>query len=134
MLRDMIISSARSYLGTPFQHQGRTRYGLDCVGLLIRVAHDLKLSTFDVSHYGRVPSGRMMQRVLGDVCDPVALNELQSGDIIHMAFDTQPQHLAIITPYGMVHADNQRGVIEHRIDDKWFNRVRGCYAFPGVDA
>ena len=59
-----IVDQARGYLGTPFLHQGRTRHGLDCVGLVIRVAHDLGLSDYDIDHYARAPSGRMMARVL----------------------------------------------------------------------
>ncbi len=32
--------AARKYLGTPFRHQGRTIYGMDCLGLVLTSLKD----------------------------------------------------------------------------------------------
>lgn len=127
-----IVQSARSYLGVPYRHQGRNRLGLDCIGLILMVAHDLHLSDFDITGYGRVPSGRMMARLLGQHCRPVAVKDINSGDVVHITFERQPQHVAIITDAGMIHADNIRGVVEHSLNNRWRKKIRGAYRLPGV--
>jgi hypothetical protein len=46
--RQVIVETARSYKGVPYQDQGRTREeGLDCVGELIVVAHDIGYTDFE---------------------------------------------------------------------------------------
>ena len=128
-----VVSHARSFVGVPYLHQGRTRHGLDCVGLVVRVVNDLGISDFDASHYGRVPSGRMMVRVLQDYCDTVKPADLRPGDLVHIAYDKHPQHLAILTDHGMVHADSTHGVVEHTFSDGFRAKMRGCYRFRGVN-
>ena len=134
MLRNSIVTAARSYVGTPFLHQGRTAKGLDCVGLCIRVAHDLKLTQFDIDGYSRVPSGRMMQRILAEQCERIDIQDILPGDILHMAFEDEPQHLAIVTDKGIIHANGNRGVVEHWLDAEWHYRIRGAYRLPGVES
>ena len=130
--RKQVIDTARQYLGTPYVHQGRTARGLDCIGLVIRVGHDLALSDFDIDGYSRVPSGRMMVRLVAEVCESIRPPQALPGDMIHLAFERQPQHLALLTDKGMIHADSQRGVVEHALDAAWRGRIRGWYRLPGV--
>ena len=33
--------AARAYIGVPWQHHGRSRHGLDCVGLLFLASRDI---------------------------------------------------------------------------------------------
>jgi len=52
-----VVESAQSWLGTKFKHQGRGPEGMDCCGLVIRVANDLGLSDYDVKAYTRMGTG-----------------------------------------------------------------------------
>ena len=69
--RGEVLAEARSWLGVPYLHQGRSRLGVDCVGLLIMVARGIGISDYDVSGYPRVPSSdflraeceRLMRRI-----------------------------------------------------------------------
>jgi len=131
--RSDIIGAARAYLGVPYLHQGRTRQGLDCVGLLLCVAHDLGITDYEIDHYSRVPSGRMMQRLLAKHVTRVPLSDLHTADILHIAFQQQPQHLAFVTDKGMIHADSRHGVVEHHLVDPWRSRIRAAYRVPGVE-
>ena len=133
-LREQIIQTARGYLGVKYMHQGRSRNGVDCIGLVLLVAHDLNLTDFDIDHYSRVPSGMMMQRKLREHCARLAISEIQPGDVLHIAYGSQPQHLALVTDQGMIHADNIRGVVEHGLTKYWLGKVRGAYRLPGVEA
>jgi len=126
-----IVTAARSFVGVPYRHQGRTKNGLDCVGLLIVIAHGLGISDFDVSGYARNPSGNMMRRVLRHHTIQIDLSEINHGDILHMAFGKQPQHIAIVSndfPIRIIHADAVVGsVVEHGLDAEWRSKVRGAY-------
>lgn len=129
-----ILKQARTYLGVPFLHQGRTVHGLDCIGLAVRVAQDLGLTEADADGYSRVPSGRMMERRLRAECTQIPIEDAMPGDLYHMAFGDQPQHIALVTDHGIIHADNLRGVVEHWLDEQWRARIRGAYQMPGVES
>lgn len=127
-----VVNTARSYLGVRFHHQGRTRAGLDCAGLVVRVAHDLGLSTFDHSDYGPTPLGNMMRGVMDRETNPVAV--WQPGDILMMSFVAEPQHLAIVTDHGVIHALlANRKVVEHRLDAVWASRIVCAYSYKGIE-
>jgi cell wall-associated NlpC family hydrolase len=132
--RDEFVSLARDWVGVPYRHQGRSRTGVDCIGLAICVAHELRISDFDIDGYGRVPSGRMMARMMRDMLDPVSLADAAPGDLLHMAFSGQPQHIAIMSsadPDRIIHADANIGrVVEHGLDAVWRSRIRGVYRVP----
>lgn len=134
--RAQVIDAARSYLNVRFHHQGRTRAGLDCVGLVIRVAHDLGLTTFDVSGYGRYPQADLLRRHLAEQCTPVDV--VQPGDVVLMRFETDPQHVALVGDYrygglSLIHAfAPSRKVVEHQCDSLWRGRLLGAYSLPGV--
>ena len=45
--RTDIVAAARGWLGVPWRHQGRSRAGVDCVGLVVVVCRSLGLSDHD---------------------------------------------------------------------------------------
>ncbi|WBQ10873.1 hypothetical protein L2D01_03620 [Hyphomonadaceae bacterium ML37] len=48
-----IIAEARGWLGVPWGHQGSTRCGVDCVGLVVCLADVLDQSAHDSISYPR---------------------------------------------------------------------------------
>jgi len=127
-----IVACARGYLGVPWLHQGRTRLGLDCAGLIIIVAHELALSDFDVNGYGVEPQGHVMRSLLETHAERVS--EPKLGDILLLRFTRLPQHLAIVTDYGMIHTHRAVGrVVEHAFDRTWAARMVDAFAFPKVE-
>lgn len=130
--RQQIVDEARSYLGCRWHHQGRSRAGVDCIGLVIRVAHALGLSTFDIADYSRQPDPTMMRGLLALHMEPVASPQI--GDVLLMKFEREPQHVAIVTDQGIIHAYAQaRRVVEHRLDSLWKSRIVGAYQFKGIE-
>lgn len=134
--KDDIVRVARTYIGTPFHHQGRLKgVGIDCAGLVVGVARELGLSDFDYTEYGHLPHAGLLERLIAANMDRVA--EWEAGDVLLMSFDADPQHLAIVTPLasgpGIVHAYAQvRRCVEHGLDTVWLGRIRGVFRFRGV--
>lgn len=132
---ESIARSARGWIGTPYLHQGRTRNGIDCIGLLLVVAHELGISDYESTEYSRNPSGRRMARLLGDNLSRIPFPEARVGDVLHLATPFEPQHVAILTrddPRYVIHADSNAGrVVEVRLDARFLRLIRGAYRVPG---
>lgn len=138
-LREAIVASARSYLDTPFEHQGRLKgVGIDCAGLVIGVARELGLEHRDVDGYGRIPSGGELVRELERQLERVPLSSVVLGDVLVLRIQHDPQHLAIVSgtdPLAMVHACQSRGLgrcVEHALDERWQRRIVDAFRFRGV--
>jgi cell wall-associated NlpC family hydrolase len=138
-----IVRTARRYLGVPFLHQGRTRAGADCVGLLVLVARDMRLRHRDLLTYGRNPNPRQLLEALSTSCEriddptrPLSPHEVwacsRPGDIVVFWFSGPgaPQHVAIRTERGMLHTwANVRRVVEHGLTDHWRERVHSVWRY-----
>lgn len=133
-VKRQIIRTARHYVGVPFKHQGRTGDGLDCIGLIIRVAHDLGLSTADFKAYTREPNARVFFDNLAHHLTRKP-GEPEPGDVIAFALPKYPCHVAIYTDLGtIIHALSKRGsVVEHTLSEDWRRRIRSVWEMPGVE-
>lgn len=136
MLRSQITTAARSWLRTPYLHQGRViGAGVDCIGLIIGVARDLGVSDFDTLSYGRLPSGAALRQGLVDHAMP-ASDLWLPGQIVLLRFDTEPAHVGILGDYAgtalsLIHAYSHTGcVTEHRLAAVWRARVVERFEFP----
>lgn len=132
-----IVTEARSYMGTRWLHQGRTRAGIDCIGLVIEVAKTVKGWDFDITNYPRQATDETMLTLCCQHFDTVPRAELQPGDVLVMRFDNQ-RHAAIVGDYpapgelSMIHAyATSRAVVEQRLDSTWARRIIGAFRFPG---
>lgn len=133
MATNKIVKKAREYIGTPFQHQGRLKgVGVDCVGLVVCVAKELKLSDYDFLEYSRIPTGNMLEALLVTHLDKIPKSEARSGDIYLLRIDKEPQHLAIVSDKGIIHAySGSGGVVEHSVNEKWHKRIIAAFRFRG---
>lgn len=130
-----IMATARSWRGVPFRHQGRSRNGVDCAGVVRAVGLQHGEVIEDVNGYARQPDGSM-RAACDRYLDPVPAPVL--GGVLLMRFVSQPQHLAIVVDYGegglgIVHALEKSGqVVEHQLDRLWRSRIVQCYRFRGM--
>lgn len=126
----MIVAAARACLGTPFLHQGRRPgLGLDCAGLVVHALRGAGRDVPDVAGYSRLPHGGLLRQA----CDSAGLvrvaRDPRPGDVLLMRFGREPQHLAIATDCGMIHAYERAGrVVEHRISPVWAARIVAVYS------
>ena len=119
------IAAARSYVGAPFHHQGRTRHGVDCIGLVVCAARDAGLALVDRTDYPRDPNGLLPVELARQFA---AVESAQAGDILLMRFRGEPQHVAILADATLIHGYASIGrVVEHGLDAKWRRRIVAAY-------
>ena len=127
-----VIDEARTWLGVPFAHQGRTRRGVDCVGLPIVVGQGLGLvpARFEVANYGRLPSADLMRRLM-EHCTRIAAPV--PGSLVAIAWTKSAAHVAICTGDTLIHSYESVGrVIEHGYRGRWVRLTHSAWALPGV--
>jgi hypothetical protein len=137
-----IIVQARTWLGTPFHHQGRVKHvGVDCIGLIVCVIDELGLSdkngqclsNYDATGYSRTPDGFTLKNKLDTHLQPVPIEEIAPGDILLFRFHKNPQHVAFVTDrndgdFSILHCySTSNYVVEHRLDDKWKKLIVAAY-------
>ncbi len=136
-LRQQIVNQARSYLDTPFLHLGRTKKGLDCVGLIVRVAKDLNLSEYDLKKYSRLPDLPLFMKSWRSCSDLTrkSLKKRLPGDIIIVALPYYPCHVGFLSEKNtIIHALSSRNkVCEHRISNEWLLKFRECFSFNQIE-
>ena len=112
----VLVDAARSLIGTPFRHHGRTRLGVDCVGLVVlarRLAFGI--SEDDCSYTTR-PTSRQVMEKLSAHGTRVPIRSVTPGDVAVLRFGPFSSHLGIVTPTGVVHSIPGPGVVEHSRD------------------
>lgn len=120
--------AAKKYLDVKFHHQGRSLAGVDCLGLIYLSAADLGVDLEDEKGYARTPDGNRLQSECDRQLTRINIDDAVNGDIYLMRFKRDPQHLAIKTSAGIIHAFKNAGkVVEHTLDDKWRARIKRAY-------
>lgn len=137
-LAENIVTEARSWKGTKFQHQGRVKgLGVDCAGFIGEVAHNVGLVQVDIPHdYKPQEDGTAMMGLLSQHLDFVATEDVQPGDVLALCDEALrqpdiPRHLAFVTEVKagtifLIHA-SQHGVREHRTNEHWRKRIHSVW-------
>lgn len=124
-----VVREARSWIKTPFVHQGRVKgRAVDCAGLVVGVSRAFGWPVDDLYGYARTPHADTLRQQLEAQAVPVSAAE--PGDIYLMRFEREPQHLGIASDIGVIHAFSSVGmVVEHALDCKWQRRIVAVYRF-----
>ena len=117
---DIVISRARSYVGTPYKYGGTTTLGMDCSGLLMRSFESIDMY---------IPRTSKEQSKLGK---KVTFGELKEGDLVF--FKTLKRkgkvtHTGLVTDARkkdkimFIHASSSRGVIEANLLSEYYQKA-----------
>ncbi|HWT21692.1 MAG TPA: NlpC/P60 family protein [Variovorax sp.] len=137
-----VVAEARSWMAVKWRHQGRSREGVDCAGLVIKVAHELGLTEFDTADYSRQATDETMLELCREHLVEIVHAAAEPGDVAVMRFGAN-RHIGFFGdyPHGgltLIHAYSSppRRVVEHRFNDDWLrmNRAQliGIFRFPGI--
>lgn len=137
-----VVCCARTWVGTPYQHQARLRgVGVDCAGLVIGVARELGLIApdWDVTGYSAQPDGSSLIGWCGSAMAEVKREDMQPGDVVVVAFDRAPGHMGFVADYlhgglSIIHALNgsSQRVVETRLEFTRAMRFIRAYKLPGI--
>ena len=145
MDNNIIVKSAREWIGTKFVHKGRVKKnksnngGCDCIGLIIGVANELNikyngktLENYDES-YNKVHDYNQLKNGLNKVFKKSC--SIENGTIILFQMNRRLQHVAISVKnnnnyYNIIHADAKAGrVVETGLDNKMKLKIIEYYKF-----
>lgn len=132
-VRDRIVDAARGWIGTPFSHCGRSRHGIDCVGLIVVAYREAGLQIRDRTNYGWIGRPDELRTAVCEAFSRIDVDNADAGDIFTMRIGDLEQHVAIYTGAGtIIHvyasANGMRGAVtEHAITVPWHNRITGCW-------
>lgn len=117
-----------------WKHQGRSRSGIDCLGLIVVTAHKLGISDVDEKTYSPRPDGVSLVRRFNEEMDEIPLTEMDAGDVVMFADSKYPCHVAFVSrKHGqlyIIHAHaTRRQVLEERYGWEWPEKARKAYRF-----
>jgi len=133
--RTQIVDEARSYIGTRFIHRGRTRQGVDCVGLLYLVFNKYVGLPSDYQNYEQQPKTAFVYRTIREYADRITQEEAGPGDVALMHFAGYSTHFGILSDKGIIHADRMAGCVKEQALDilKGRGRIVAYYRIKGVE-
>ena len=136
-----IVAAARSWIGTPYRHQGRGRAGLDCVGLLVEVANDMRHPVDAPTAYSNQPQGWQLTKPCDDqLWKPKRQDKLIPGDLAVFTgwSPSEPQHFAFVGEgargISIIHSFSKFDrVLEQPWNKFWTKNYWCLYNLPGTE-
>lgn len=136
--RATVVDEARSWIGTRWVHQGRSRDGIDCAGLIVMVCRALTISDYDaVSGYPRDPDGSFMQHFFALGGKRIPILTALPGDIMLFRDSIFACHCGFVADKdgapSIVHAfTSRRKVLEEPLIGEFRDKWVATFALPGV--
>jgi cell wall-associated NlpC family hydrolase len=124
-----------SYIDVPWRHQGRSRLGVDCVGLVTLVAKDLKLFEYDDITYSRYPDGKtFLQNFRNSPLKQISVIDATTGDVVIFKDNIYPCHCGILAEDGhLIHAyAARRRVVREYMNTDLSDKIVAAFRFPDI--
>lgn len=127
-----IVGNVQKYLGIPYLHAGRTRNGLDCLGLAALIYHDFDIPFPDDDGRPYSPEWvyedpeRYLRGILryGKIAP---LNQLEPLDFLYFRIGKYISHSGVaVDPTHFIHVMQNRPVHISPLDEKWRQRLAGA--------
>jgi hypothetical protein len=117
---------ARKWLGVPFVHTGRNRWGVDCTGLLLVTAWACGITDYDCRNYSRIVNPDWLRSEIEKFCIEIEKDDIQIGDVLLFSVKGSAQHVGLVTEVAesvsplFIHALADVGsVVEHPLRMVW---------------
>lgn len=139
--RAQIVAEAKSWLGTPYQHQASLKgRGCDCLGLVRGVWTALYGAEPEVppaysQSWAEAGGRETLAAAAARHMHPVPLDAVQPGDVLLFRWRAHlpAKHAAILSSNElMIHAHDRRAVSEVPLSPWWWRRMAFAFSFPGT--
>lgn len=139
LVRRLVLEEARSWIGTPYRHQGSTKYvGCDCLGLIRGIWRSVygdepeKPGAYAPDWADAGEADRMLDAA-SRWFDEVPVAEAMPGDLL--LFRWRPgmacKHAGILDEGGrFVHAYQGHAVLASALVPQWRRRIAAAFVFP----
>lgn len=123
-----VEEAATHYVNTPWRHQGRTRRGIDCAGLVICTLRDIGHvdQSFNVTGYAPVTTLDRLMSGLDRVAYRKPGRSFGRGDIVALTSSNRIPHCGIVTAMNgrpaIIHSSREKGYVRC---DRLFGSLRG---------
>jgi len=130
---DAAIKAARAYVGCQWRHRGRSKFGIDCIGLMVKAMQAGGITMQDRLDYGREPWNDGLERELNNHFGEPVNTAPQAGDIalIHLPNHPAPSHIGLIGERDgrltLIHSASELNVCEHGLNEDWLNCIVARY-------
>lgn len=146
--RIQALAEARTWLNTPFRHQGRRKgSGVDCIGLVLVAARAVGALTpeqeAEIPNYGRLPFQNSLMKYMDRHLLRIREEHIKPLDIALIQICGRPMHVALLTdyglhgearaPFGLLHAMADIGRVSEQRYEPLNWTVRQFYRLPGLD-
>ena len=141
--REQILSIARDWIDTPYQHQASVKgAGCDCLGLIRGIWREVYgEEPMDVPaytpHWAESLGQETLLKAAKSCLRPIAKEAVQPGDVLlfRMASNVPCKHIAILSaPDRIIHAYWGRAVVESYLVPYWTRRHAFSFSFPSLEA
>lgn len=136
---DQAVEIARTWLGTPYQHQAALKgVGVDCVGLIRGVYKEMygveppELINYSAD-WGDSNGNEDMVTAAYKYLEPVPLDQLGAGHVVLLRWGSErvAKHSMIMTgPERAIHASNRAPVVEINLHPWWLKKIVYVFTWP----
>jgi hypothetical protein len=139
VVMETFVAAARSYVGVPWRHLGRSRTGVDCIGLVLLAARDVGVVLPDPAPYAREAQGtRLLEGIVGHAA---RVSEVRAGDVLLFRMGLYGGHVGIASTHpawgvpACLHAyAPRRQVVEQPMDAELRTALIGAFRLPVLEA
>lgn len=132
-----IVAEARRWIGVPYVHQGRSRFGVDCIGLVLCVRNAVEEWTPGrtlIRNYARCPKDALLVSIVEKYA--TRLEEPEDGCMILIKWPRAitPAHAGIYAEGNIIHAYQRvNRVVETGFRAHWARYAHSFWRLPGVE-
>lgn len=137
-----VVAIARSFIGTPYRHQGALKgVGCDCLGLVRGVWRELygaepeMPGAYAADWAERAGEERLLEAAARHCGAALPVSALRPGDILIFRWraGVAAKHAGIATSDAhFIHAYEQAAVTESPLVPAWRRRIAGVFRFPEI--
>lgn len=141
-IADQVLTAARTWIGTPYRHQGRRKHvGCDCLGLLLGVWQEVYGSLPELpgpyaADWGEAGGGDRLLEAARRHCAEKDSASAACGDLLLFRWREHlpAKHAGIlVAPDRFIHAYQGHAVMVSALVPQWRRRIAGVFAFPQIE-
>ena len=139
MKRSDVVLEALTWVGTKWRHQGRTKRGIDCAGLILNVGNDLGLMDYHCSNYPRNTTRDHFINHFKLFGIQRSVIERKRGDMLLLRDGIYACHCGIldIAPNGneyLIHAYQIRGkTVREPLVGDLLSKLTHCFSYKNLE-